>query len=342
VLRQLEERKRAPKGRQPARGVDIRPALRWFLPEHDPMRPEAALARLRALVSAPASDSTASLEAFLCFNIAMASCDESDRRLLSREIFDWMLAADPSGARIHWLRGLVVQQMVVFQLDLMTDLIHPDIVRCYDPADHLFNLALSLEVRRRPPSTLSPFLAELRSRCPVALGLTAYVLVVRLGALPGSADAGRAYLEFLQQEHADFLTCAGARPLASYAQPLGYVEDFVDVLLKRGDTMVNLLALFEAALSLVARGELRRRRRRASHEAYADWTKDEVSRVASRFSAWGLAHDLCRLGMDIFDERRRPNPLARDVAWLVAVLSDSPAHEAFGDLFVNELFVQRF
>jgi hypothetical protein len=335
VLRQLLHRGDLPHGRRASTGSSARQVLRWFLPREDARHPGDAHARLDWLMASFRTPMEA-FEMLVCFHFAMASCDPPAREELVRDVLDW-IAREPRTVRCRRLKGLLQHAMVDAALNLADELAKPAVAESYDDADLIFNMATSLEAAGAPHDGVLRRLIDLRGRSREIFALCSYLLTVRLGSLPGLAFGGRMYLDYLRDHYGEELRRAPAQPLAKCAAEFDYSEDLAGILERRGDCEVDLLALFEQTLSLVARGALRRRR--TDEDARTRWSKEEVRVAARRFQAWSLTHEICRLMAPSFDVRAPATSLTDNMARLATLAMSRPLDEALGGMFVNELYV---
>ncbi|WP_437288359.1 hypothetical protein [Sorangium sp. So ce406] len=332
VLLQLTDRRAHPHGRRSAQGVDFRPVLQWFHPG-GPGRARDALDRFRQR-SSTLSTPVEAFEGFVCFHIAMASSDAPGRMSLVEEVFARVAEAPEGSDRRRWLKALLQHAMTDFSLSLHEELLSPAVAACYEPADYLFTVATGLVASRAPLDPLRPRLRSLREASVAQFVLAVFQLVVRLGALPGLAHDARWLLDLAEREHADVLRRIPAQACAEYAMPWDYGADLAERLRLRGEEHLDVLPLFRWALSLVSGGKVRRRR----GAEMGVWTVDDARAASRRFTAWGLAHECCRLMAPTFDVRNERCELASDIAKLAQVMSRTPLTYAIGDVVLNELF----
>jgi len=331
VLKQLFQRRTSSREHAPARGVDFRSTLRWFAPGGT-ARASRARARYREL-EACADSYVQGFEGFICFHIHMGSTGPDEQRAIVRDVLSRIAAGGCDVGRLRWLRSLLQHAMLDHGLAFEEDLSDPAVACQYEPADHLFQLATGLATQGAPPEALSTKLRAIRSSSVEQFVLAAHMLVVRMGALPGMALVGRGYLRLLERDHGDLLRRVPAQACAAYAEQFDY-GGFADVLRARGNRDVDVLPLLESALCLVGRGETRRRR--GADDGGFD--KEDARRVTRLYSTWGLAHECCRLLAPAFDVRNEDSEMAREVAALARLLSESPLNETMGELVLTELF----
>jgi len=335
VLRQLLRRRDPPHGRRASRGVDSCTAWRWLLLPDDPRYPGHVDRRLQELMTSFGSPMEA-FEMIVCFHFVMESCDAPARVALAGEVIR-RLTLEPSDVRARRLKGLLQHAMADHGMNLQEALLDPPVARMYEEADILFNVATGVEASDGPRDEVLSGLAALSGRSLEAFVLASFLLVARLGALPGLALSGRAYLHHLERSYAASLRHVPVQPCADYAARFDYGEDLACVLRARKEAEVDILPLLEQALSIAGHGALKRRRRAGPE--LTSWTKEEARRAVRKFQAWALTHHYCRLLVPILDLRNERSELARDVARLARWASQGPLDQAIGEMLVADLFV---
>lgn len=272
----------------------------------------------------------------VCFHFVMESSDAITRSRLVRDVLR-RIVVEQNEARMRRLKGLLQHAMADYSINLQGELLDPAVARTYEDADLLFNLATGVEAASAPCSEVISGLAALHDRSEEAFVLASFLLVVRLGALPGFAPSGRKYLDHLRERYAETLRNVPAKACAEYAAQFDYGEGFARVLDGRAEATVDVLPLLDRALSLSGCGTLKMRH--PSGAEGTSWSKEEVRRASRRFQAWALTHHGCRLLAPILDLHKERSELAQDVARLARWATHWPLSQAVGDMLVQELFV---
>jgi hypothetical protein len=302
-LRARSKRMAKARPRGPA-GTAFQNVFRWLLPIGDERRPGDARARFKELAPKVAQPVEA-CEAIVVFHVAAASETPAGRQNLGSEIIE-LLAADqvPIG-RQRFLKALLQHLVVDFgdESCLASDPVKAfeRLQSKYEPADYAFNLACvsaGSPDRNQADVALKKLLAAL---APEQFALAAYLLVVRLGALPFGADEARRHLKTLGELAKDRPRPQATR-LAEYASECDYGADLASVVRDRWTSAVDfdeLMALMGRAQALVIRGE--------HHGTRVPSLEPDARLLARRFQAWAVGHDLCRelVRTSLFDTRQR-------------------------------------
>ncbi|UQA57088.1 hypothetical protein [Polyangium aurulentum] len=332
VLEQLLERRTRYRKHAARDGIDFRSVLRWFAPGGD-ARAYAARARLDELMSS-ADAYVQGFEGFVCWHVCMSSLSREEQLEMTHGVLNRIAAGTADPGRERWLKSLVQHAMLDCALNLREEFEEPAVLARYEPVDHLFQIATGLAATGAPPEALASAIAAMRARSVEQFVLAAQLLVVRMGALPGFALIGRGYLHMLEQMHGDVLRHAPSLTCAEYAAQFDYGADFAAVLRTRDEGEVDLVPLFERALCLVGRGATRRRRGTSD----GGWRKDDVRRISRLFSTWGFAHECCWLFGPAFDVHNESSAIAKEVAALARLFSDTSLNKMLGELILTELF----
>lgn len=323
---------------------DFQRALRWLLPRDSPERPRDALARFRELAMT-AENQVDRFEAVYTFHNAAASMVTQARIGL----LDFMVEAMERSASVPFrqalLKGMLQHLVTDFAFDgpelayaVLQRLTLPTIRRHYERADLIFNHALSLAAIGSQDRTLVERQLDVLS--PEELALAVYMLVVRLGALPGYAWEAKGYLALFEKKYAARLSNFQSATFVQLASRYDYGVDLSHALCEGKTTPAALLLLLAHCLALVGDGSFRRKRDRSRQTEIKQQTTATARIISRRFCAWGRAHQLCHamVRTPIYDSRQPENALSRDVNKLATFMMKPPLCASVAHLLLHDMY----
>lgn len=303
--------------------TDFQRALRWVLPRHSPERPTDPRARFCELAKT-ARDKVDSFEAVYTFHNAAASVP-IDARI---ELMDVVVEAIGASAAVPFRQALLKGMLQHFVTDFVFEgprlaeevwrrLALPGMRGHYERTDLLLNQALALASMGTEDRSLVEKELELLS--PEELALAAYMLVVRLGALPGYAWEAKRYLTLLETKYRVQLANFHEATFVQIASRYDYGVDLAHAIHEKQTNPAELLPLLAHCLALVGDGSFRRKRGKTETTKTSTVTARAISK---RFCAWGRAHQLCHVMVrtPIYDARLPENALSRDVQKLAKIM----------------------
>lgn len=304
--------------------IDFQRALRWHLPRHSPERPSDPLARFCELAKA-AQDKVDSFEAVYTFHNAAASMNTRERIDLLDFVVDAIRASVHVPFRQALLKGMLQHFVTDFLFDgpelsvaVLERLTLPDLQNHYERTDLIFNQALTLSSMNTDDDEFVE--RGLDSLSAEELALCAYMLVVRLGALPGYAWEGKRYLTLIEKKYAERLSKFQSLEFVQFASRYDYGVDLAHAICEAKITPTTLLPLLAHSLVLVGDGSFRRKRGALQQAEKVKTSMTTARAISRRFCAWGRAHQLCHIMVrtPIYDSRLPENALSRDVQKLAA------------------------
>lgn len=321
--------------------TDFQRALRWLLPRNSPERPDDPRGRFCELART-ARDKVDSFEAVYTFHNAASSMDTRERI----ELLDFVVEAIEQSVAVPFRQALLKGMFQHFVTDFGFDgprLAHevlrrltlPTIRRHYERTDLLFNQALALASMGTEDRSFVE--NELDSLSAEELALAAYMLVVRLGALPGYAWEAKRYLTLLETKYSARLSSFQDVAFVQFASRYDYGVDLAHAIHEKQIHTAELLPLLAHGLALVGDGSFRRKRGQTTTMKTSTVAARTISR---RFCAWGRAHQLCHVMVrtPIYDARLPENTLSRDVHNLATLMMKPPLCASVAKVLLHDVY----
>lgn len=324
--------------------TDFQRALRWVLPRDAPERPKDARARFCELAMT-ARDKVDSFESVYTFHNAAASMDTSARI----ELMDFVADSIARSASIPFRQALLKGMFQHFVTDFIFEgpklaetalqrLTMVDVRKHYERTDFIFNYALASASMGAEDNSFVE--RELDALSPEELALAAYMLVVRLGALPGYAWEAKRYLTLLETKYAERISKFQRLGFVNLASQYDYGVDLAHAVYEGQTNAAEMLPLLAHCLALVGDGSIRRKRNRLRSTETTKESTTVARAVSRRFCAWGRAHQLCHLMVrtPIYDSRLPENALSRDVQKLAAVVMKPPLCASAAKVLLHDMY----
>jgi hypothetical protein len=286
-----------------------------------------------------------SFEAVYTFHNAAASMDSRQRIELLDFVVDAIAQSAPVPFRQALLKGMLQHFVTDFVFDgpklaqeVLQRLKLPSLGQHYERTDLLFNQALTLASLGAEDSSLIE--GALDSLSTEELALAAYMLVVRLGALPGYAWEAKKYLTLLEKKYVEQLSNFQELAFVQVASRYDYGVDLAHAIHERQTRASELLPLLAHCLALVGDGSFRRKRGYSHQTATPKESAATARMISRRFCAWGRAHQLCQVmtRTPIYDSRLPENALSRDVHKLAALVMKPPLCASAAKVLLHDMY----